>query len=134
MAGKEGTAKISALAEFHISNEGCPRWVRDQGTIALCWFRDNTIIATNFADKADVHIVHTVCRIPECYWEPAVLCGCRQQQSDQCKHICHCRSYVALAYCLIRGERGGGSTFVQPSALEQRWLLQLGRPLITSMQ
>ena len=116
----KGRHKFHSVEELYISDEGFPYWVYDQRpyqrTIASCQFRHNILKATRFPDNAEVRVVDTVCCILESCWGLAVLCDCREQHSDPCKHTNHRCSCVALGYCLIRGERGGGIVFVQPCA------------------
>ena len=58
-----------------------------------------------------------MCRILESLCDLAVLCNCRQRREDPCKFTCRLLSCTALRYSLLRLTEGGGTTFVQPSAL-----------------
>ena len=126
-----GRHKFSDLGDLHISDEGFPYLVSQRGNIALCQFRDNIPIATSFLDSPQARVVDRVCKILESCWDLAVLCSCRQQQTDPYKFSCHTHTCVALGYCLVRGEQGCGTVFIQPSALDQNWCLKLVPPLIT---
>ena len=102
--------------------------------MALCQFWDNILIASSCPDGPIPRLVDTVCRILESSWRPTILCSCKQCQEDPCKFTCHMSSCTALGYLQLRGTEGGGTIFVQPSALTQDWLLKLGPPLITPSQ
>ena len=53
------------LGQLSVSPEGFPCWRNPHGTVALCQFRDNILIATTFPDSPRTHIVETVCKILE---------------------------------------------------------------------
>ena len=101
------------------------------------------ILLSSYPDGPAPRLVDTVCRILESAWDVAVLCDCRQRQEDPlqlcdcrqhqedpCRFTCYQSSCTALGYSLLRGEGGGGTAFVQHSALTHNWGLKLGPPLI----
>ena len=114
-----GRHKFRDLGDLRISDEGFPYWVSPQGNIALCQFEDNIRIATSFPYSPQARVVDRVCKILESCWDLAVLCDCRQRRKDPYTFTCHKHTCLALGYCLVWGEQGCGTVFVQPSALDQ---------------
>ena len=119
------------LGQLCMSPEGFPFSRNAHGIVALCQFRDNIMIATNYPDYPSTHIVQTVCQILETAWNLAVLCDCRQQKTDLCCYMCHTSHYAALGFSLHRGATGQGTAHVQPSALDANWSLKPAPPLMT---
>ena len=122
-----------ALGELRIAGKGFPIWVNTSRVIALRQFKDTILIASSYPDSPQDRIIDTVCRILESSQDLAILCDCRQKQTDMCKFTCHGFTCSALGYSLIRGECGDGTVYAQPSALTTTWDLKLGPPLITSL-
>ena len=109
------------LGQLCMSPEGFPFRRNAQGIVALCQFRDNIMITTNYPDSPSTHIVQTVCPILETAWNLAVLCDSRQQETDPCRYMCRTSHCAALGFSLHRGATSQGTAHVQPSALDANW-------------
>ena len=123
----QGRHLFRKLGKLHISESGFVYWINELGTVSLCQFRDNILVASTYPDSPRTQLIHQICGILHECWGLRVVCDC----GDVCQGSCLKQSTTAMGYGLHRGTDGKGLAHLHPSSVSDIWTPKLGPPLCT---
>ena len=96
----ESRQLLRSLGDLHFTACSFPYWVNHLGTVSLCQFRDNILVASSYPDSQHTRFIHNICNISGKAGNLRVLCQC-QSTHAQCQGTCHTACTTAMGFCMV---------------------------------